>query len=196
MWLGGNRYGMALISGNVPQRQDRAAARNPLWNFYKCADDAWISFSMNQSDRYFPFMCAAIGHPELLDDERFIGMENRTEHRRELIAILDSIFVTKTRPEWTEILNKSADIVWERVQDVFDLPDDPQVIANNYLVDFDHPVLGPTKWLQTPLGYNKTPLSTRKMAPAHGENTEEVLMEALGYTWDDIGALQEAGAIL
>jgi crotonobetainyl-CoA:carnitine CoA-transferase CaiB-like acyl-CoA transferase len=151
---------------------------------------------MNQSDRYFPFMCEAIGHNELLDDERFIGMENRTEHRRELITILDNIFITKTRPEWTEILNKSADIVWERVQDVFDLPDDPQVIANNYLVDFDHPVLGPTKWLQTPLGYNKTPISTRKMAPAHGENTEEVLMEALGYTWDDIGALQEAGAIL
>jgi len=57
-------------------------------------------------------------------------------------------------------------------------------------------VVGPSKWLQTPLGYNKTPLSTRKMAPAHGENTEEILIETLGYTWDDIATLQNEGVIL
>ncbi|MFQ6030731.1 MAG: CoA transferase, partial [Dehalococcoidia bacterium] len=196
MWLGGNRYGMAYISGNVPQRQDRAAARNPLWNFYQCRDDAWIAFSMNQSDRYFPFLCRAIQREELLDDERFTSMEARTENRRELVAILDAIFITKTREEWAEIFDRAEGIIWERVQDVGDLPNDPQVIANHYLVDFDHPVLGPSKWLQTPVAYNKTPISTRKMAPAHGENTEEVLIETLGYTWEDIGKLQESGAIL
>ena len=77
-----------------------------------------------------------------------------------------------------------------------DLPNDLQVIANNYIVDFDHPIAGPTKWLQTPLGYSKTPISTRKMAPVHGENTEEILVETLGYSWDDIATLQSEGVIL
>ena len=79
---------------------------------------------------------------------------------------------------------------------ISDLLDDPQVVENNYVVEFDHPVVGPTKWPQTPLTYSKTPLSTRKMAPTHGENTEEILLERLGYTWDDIVSLKDDGVIL
>ena len=79
---------------------------------------------------------------------------------------------------------------------VLDLPNDPQVVTNNYVVDFDHPVLGPTKWTQTPVTYSKTPLSTRKMAPAHGENTEDILIDLLDYTWDDLVALKDKGVIL
>ena len=196
MWLGGMRYGMALVTKNAPARIDRSMARNPLWNYYQCEDGKWIAFSMNQSDRYWPFICKAIDRTDLLEDERFTSMDSRTEYRKELVAILDEIFITRTREEWAELFTGNEDIIWERVQDVFDLPSDPQVIANNYIIDFDHPVVGPSKWLQTPLGYNKTPLSTRKMAPAHGENTEEILIETLGYTWDDIATLQNEGVIL
>ena len=196
MWLGGMRYGMALVTNNAPARIDRSMARNPLWNYYKCEDGKWFAFSMNQSDRYWPFICKAIDRTDLLEDERFGSMDSRTEYREELVAVLDEIFITRAREEWAELFTGNEDIIWERVQDVFDLPSDPQVIANNYIVDFDHPVVGPSKWLQTPLGYNKTPLSTRKMAPAHGENTEEILIETLGYTWDDIATLQNEGVIL
>ncbi len=196
MWLGGLRYGMALLTNNVPVRPDRAMARNPLWNYYQCQDGRWIAFSMNQSDRYWPFVCNAMGRPDLVDDSRFNSIDARTENRGELVTILDSIFITKPLDDWAEVLEDSGNTIWERVQDVFDLPNDPQVIANDYIVDFDHPIIGPSKWLQTPVGYNKTPISTRKMAPAHGEHTEEVLIDTLGYTWDDIGRLQDAGVIL
>ena len=100
------------------------------------------------------------------------------------------------RRNHTFVCGGNEEIIWERVQDVFDLPNDPQVKANNYIVDYVHPIAGPTKWLQTPLGYSKTPLSTRKMAPVHGENTEEILIETLGYTWDDIATMQSEGVIL
>ena len=56
--------------------------------------------------------------------------------------------------------------------------------------------LGPTKWHQLPLTYSETPLSTRKMAPTLGENTESILTEMLDYTWDDIAELQDEGVIL
>jgi len=196
MWLGGNRYGMALATNIAAFRHDRASARNPMWNYYKCEDERWIAFSMNQSDRYWPFLCKALNRPDLVEDERFDSMAARTDNRRELIEILDAIFITKPRIEWEKVMSESEDTIWERVQDTFDLPDDPQVVANNYIIDFDHPVLGPSKWLQTPVGYSKTPLSTRKMAPAHGEDTEDVLIETLGYTWDDLAVLHDEGVIL
>ena len=196
MWLGGNRNGMALLSGNEPRRQDRGSARNPLWNAYQCEDDKWIAFSMNQSDRYWPDFCKAIDRPDLTEDERYGNMDSRTENREELIELLDVIFLTKTREEWGRAMDDTGGIIWERVQDIWDLPKDPQVIENNYIVDFDHPVLGPTKYLQTPIGYSATPISTRKSAPIHGEDTERILVEVLDYTWEDVESLHDEGVIL
>lgn len=34
------------------------------------------------------------------------------------------------------------------------------------------------------------------MAPAHGKNTEEILIELLDYSWDDIVSLKNNGVIL
>jgi crotonobetainyl-CoA:carnitine CoA-transferase CaiB-like acyl-CoA transferase len=196
MWLGGNKYGIALLTGNDPGRQDRRSARNALWNAYKCQDDKWIAFSMNQSDRYWPDFCKAISRPDLLEDERYNNMEVRAENKVELIQLLDEIFIAKPREEWEKLMNETGSMIWERVQDVWDLPNDPQVIENNYLVDFKHPVLGDTKWLQTPVGFSATPVSTRKMAPELGEDTENILVDVLGYSWDDIAALQDEHVIL
>ena len=112
------------------------------------------------------------------------------------MELLDEFFASKSSEEWVRILTGNEEVIWERVQRTLDLPTDPQVVANSYVVDFDHPVLGPTKWTQTPVTYSKTPLSTRKMAPAHGENTEDILIDLLDYTWDDLVALKDKGVIL
>ena len=112
------------------------------------------------------------------------------------LALLDEAFKTHTRDEWEKRMNKAGDLVVERVQRTLDLANDPQVVENEYVVDFDHAALGQSKWLQTPVTYSKTPVSTRKMAPAQGENTEELLIELLDYSWEDIAELQGQGVIL
>ena len=196
MWLGGMRDGIALLAGKEVQRQDRTEVNNILWHSYKCKDGKWIALSMNQGERFWPPFCAGIERPDLVEDPRFSTTEARLNNRVELIEMRDTIFPTKTRDHWGQALDAAGDLIWERVQSTMDLPNDPQVIANNYLIDFDHHMLGQTKWHQTPLTYSETPLSTRKMAPALGEDTEVVLTEMLDYTWDDITKLQQAGVIL
>ena len=196
MWLGGMRDGTLLLADREARHQPRTQSGNALWNWYKCGDGKWIALAMGQADRYWPTFCQAIDRPDLVHDERFSSMEARRDNRVVLIGLLDDIFMTGTREEWEGRMDAAGDLIWERVQSTQDLPDDPQVIANNYLVDFDHALLGQTKWHQTPLRYSQTPLATRKMAPALGENTEEVLTGLLGYTWDDITELQEGGVIL
>ncbi len=196
MWLGGMRYGMALVTKNAPARIDRSMARNPLWNYYQCEDGKWIAFSMNQSDRYWPFICKAIDRTDLLEDERFSSMDSRTEYRKELVAILDEIFITRAREEWAELFTGNEDIIWERVQDVFDLPSDPQVIANNYITNFEHPVIGDVKMCSFPVTFSDTPAGIWNEAPELGQHTESIMIEELGYDWDDIARFQEAGSIL
>ena len=196
IWTRGMQNGISMLTQKEFRRQDWKEPGNVLWNYYECKDGEWIAFSMSQGDRYWPIFCRALGHPELLEDERFIDMQTRYENGGELVQLLADIFKTRTRDEWEQALAEGGDLIYERVQRTLDLQDDPQVVQNRYIVDFDHPVLGPSKWLQTPVTYSKTPLSTRKMAPAHGENTEEILIDLLDYTWDDIESLQADGVIL
>ncbi len=196
MWLGGMRDGIALLSDREFERQPRTRAGNILWNYYRCKDDMWIAFSMSQGDRYWPTFCKALKRPDLVSDVRFSTMDARRENREELIGILDEIFIKHTRADWEERLDAAGDLIWERVQSTLDLPNDSQVIQNDYLIDFEHSTLGMTKWHQTPIAFSETPISTQRLAPAHGEHTELVLIDVLGYTWDEIEALKEEGVIL
>ena len=113
-----------------------------------------------------------------------------------MVGRRDSRFLARTSGEWEKSLQGNYDIIWERVQRNVDLPKDPQVVANDYIVEFDHPAIGPSNWLQTPVTYSKTPLSTRKMAPALGEDTEETLIGLLGYSWEDSVALKDQRLML
>ena len=196
MWLGGMRDGIALLSGREFERQPRTRAGNVLWNYYRCKDDKWLAFSMSQGDRYWPTFCRALGREDLVAHERFGSMAARNANREELIGILDGEFITATRAEWEERLDAAGDLIWERVQSIMDLPEDPQVVENDYLVDFEHATLGATKWHQTPIAYGETPVGTQRLAPAHGEHTEVVLMDVLGYGWGELEGLKGAGVIL
>ena len=82
------------------------------------------------------------------------------------------------------------------MQSIEELENDPQVIANNYITGFDHPVLGSVKMCNFPVGFSETPAGVWKEAPELGQDTETVLVDELGYDWDDIQRFQEAGAIL
>ena len=195
VWAWGMQNQISLLINREYDRFDQTKPGNVLWNYYKCKDGEWIAFSMGQ-DRYWSPFCRAIERTDLIEDSRFNNMEARYENTAELVRLLDSIFAARTRAEWEKSLEGNHDIIWERVQRNLDLPNDPQVSANNYIVEYDHPTIGPSNWLQTPVTYSKTPLSTRKMAPALGENTEEILTDLLGYTWDEIVSLKDKKVIL
>jgi len=180
--------------GHEFKRNAREESFNPLWNHYKCADEKWICLGMIQ-DRYWKDFCNAVGIPELIEDPRFSNMRARGKNRRELIAILDKVFVTKPRDEWMHILKHGGDFIYTVVNSINDLPTDPQVLANEYVVDYDHPELGKMQVVGVPVILSQTPGNPRGRAPELGENTEMILTEMLGYSWDDVAKFREAGII-
>jgi len=183
------------FTGKEFSRNTRANAFNPLWNHYRCADGKWICLGMLQPDRYWNDFCAAIGRRELTEDPRFADMRTRGHHASELIAILDTVFASKTRDEWMKTLKAGGDFIYTVVNSVSDLPNDPQVIANEYIVEHDVPGLGRMPMLGMPVKLSETPGDPRGHAPEHGEHTEMILTEMLGYTWDDIARLRDANVI-
>ena len=180
--------------GHEFKRNAREESFNPLWNHYKCADEKWICLGMIQ-DRYWKDFCNAVGIQGLIDDPRFNNMRARGKNRRELIEILDKVFATKPRDEWMHILKHGGDFIYTVVNSINDLPTDPQVLANEYVVDYDHPELGKMQVVGVPVILSQTPGNPRGRAPELGENTELILTEMLGYSWDDIAKFREAGII-
>jgi crotonobetainyl-CoA:carnitine CoA-transferase CaiB-like acyl-CoA transferase len=195
IWLQGLSVSSRAMMGFAIPRLPRKFAANPLWNHYRCQDGLWICLGMLQPDRYWADFVRVLGHPELATDPRFADLRARAAHAAEAVEILDNIFATRPRAEWVEILRQGGDFIFTVVNTVDDLPHDPQVIANDYIVPFEHPRFGSTSVVGLPVHLSATPGSIRLPAPEFGQHTEEILVRLLGYTWDDVAALKEREVI-
>lgn len=189
--------GVTSFRGKSWTRHSRKRTRNPLTNHYRCADDKWLLFSEIQADRFWPEFCQALDLDELTEDARFAtAMGGRREHASELIEILDRRLATKPRDEWVRIFEeRKAPFAYSPVQDYYDVLNDPQVLANDYVIEMDHPAAGKVKAMGYPWRFSKTPAKVTREAPEFGQHTEEVLQELLGINWDEIAALKQQGVI-
>jgi crotonobetainyl-CoA:carnitine CoA-transferase CaiB-like acyl-CoA transferase len=135
-----------------------------------------------------------MGLEKLTKDPKFENMAVRSQNTEELVQILNKVFATKTRDEWVEHFSKQGDLIYAPVQTISEVVDDPQALANEYVIEFNHPVWGPTRETGFPWKFSKTPASARTAAPAFGQHTEEIMLE-LGYSWNDISQLKQEEVI-
>jgi crotonobetainyl-CoA:carnitine CoA-transferase CaiB-like acyl-CoA transferase len=194
-WLQGLGLAARTMLGRAIPRQSRRSAMNPLWNHYQCGDGQWLALGMLQPDRYWTNLCTVLGIPEAATDERFANMQQRMFNATDCVALLDQVFARRPRAEWLRLLAEGGDFIVTIVNALDDLPDDPQVQANDYVTTFDHPAFGETKVVGVPIRLSETPGTIRLPAPEFGQHTEEILTEILGYTWDDIARLRENDVI-
>jgi len=171
----------------------RSKAGNPLYNHYKCQDGRWIAIVNLQPDRYWPNVCRALEIEELQDDPRFNNLIVRSQNAAEMVRIIDERIATKTMAQWVEIFKKE-EVIFTPVQTATEVTNDPQALANNYFVWYDHPVFGQTKMTGWAWDFSETPCSIRREAPELGQHTEEILLE-MGYNWDDIIGLKDKAVI-
>lgn len=194
-WLQGLSFAARLMLGNELPRSNRESAFNALWNHYCCADGRWIAFAMAQSDRWWVDFTKTVGHPELATDERFDSMMKRGGNAGPLIEILDAAFAKRTSDQWAKDLDAGGDFIFTMVNSVGDLPDDPQVRANNMIAEVEHPNLGTLEMLNLPINLSRSPSEISHTAPEFGQHTESILTEELGYSWDEVSALREKQVI-
>ena len=105
---------------------------------------------------------------------------------------MDRLFATDTREHWLKLL-READVVCAPINTLAEAAIDPDVIANNYVIEVDHPKVGKIKEVGFHWKFHKTPAKAG-IAPELGEHNNEVL-KGLGYSDADIKHLKEEGAI-
>ena len=190
MWVMGCSLQMMLYMKAPLPVTPRERSSTPLFNYYKCADGEWLALVCPTARHWVP-ICEAMGIPESVykGDPHSNTDVARFNSSRETVALLDNAFVKKTRDEWIKAF-EGKDIFWEKIQKIEDLPNDPQVIANEYLTDYTHPLTGETyKYQNLPMQFKGTPAMRQGRAPLLGEHTEEILVDILGYKKEDMPKL-------
>jgi len=171
---------------------DRQHAINPLITSYKAGDGRWFWLLLLQADRHWRDLCGAIGREDLLSDERFENIEKRRVNGSALVAELDGVFAGAGLAEWGEAFDRH-NVWWAPVNTINQVVEDPVARAAGAFAEAPGPD-GPTALVATPADFSETEQAPQGPAPELGQHTEEVLLE-LGYGWEEIVTLKEAGVI-
>jgi crotonobetainyl-CoA:carnitine CoA-transferase CaiB-like acyl-CoA transferase len=77
---------------------------------------------------------------------------------------------------------------------VDELRNDPQVVANGFIVDLEHPLVGHLRMVGPPIKFSETPSAVQGPSPMLGQHNDEIMAQ-LGYSPDEIAAYREKGII-
>jgi crotonobetainyl-CoA:carnitine CoA-transferase CaiB-like acyl-CoA transferase len=134
-----------------------------------------------------------LGLEGLLDQPEFGTNDARMANREPLKALINQRIGAATVEAWIERLNR-AGVPCGRVMTLGDVFADPQVLAQEMVLEADHPGHGVVRITGFPVKLSATPARLRHPAPALGEHTDHILAD-LGYPPARIAALREAGVI-
>lgn len=122
-----------------------------------------------------------------------LGEVAQSEEKGKLfLDTVDKLFATNTREHWLKIL-RALDIPSAPINTLLEASKDPDVIANNYVIEVDHPRVGKIKEVGFPWKFSKTPAKAG-IAPELGEHNNEVY-KGLGYSDADIERFKKEGVI-
>ncbi len=186
-----------LATGSVAfsRQRSRRCPPNPLWNIFP-ANDKWVFVCAEHTDANWIVLCDILGDAALGADGRFGSVEQRCASGPALTDTVDALFSRRSAAEWVERLDEHG-IPASPVNNLADLAADPQAWANGYLAEMHCDEVNRDVVVRgLPVRLSKTPGSVRTLGPELGQHTEEILVDVLGYSWDDIGELKTQGAIL
>jgi len=193
----------ALLESTVPEYDRLGIVRGPGGtglkgvapsNIFKSSDDKWVVIAAN-ADNVYRRLCAAMGRPELADDERFATHLARGDHQEELEGIVAEWAARHDAAEIDRVLNE-AGVICGPIYTIADIFEDPHFKARDMLLEHVDPEFGPYIGPGIIPKLSETPGAVRWSATwDEGSHNREVYGDLLGLSDDELDALKEEGVI-
>lgn len=180
-----------FVSGKQPRSAHTTEAPSQLYR----TSDGWIYIAC-LSLKFWELLCEKIGHPELMEDERFISNGSRLENRQILTDVLDNIFRVRSTGQWTELL--AGTIPCAPVDDIPEAFRNPFVRNSGKIISIPYdndPERTKVEFIAPPFSFDGKIFSDFRIGPKLGEHTVEIL-ESLGYSNDIIRKMEEQKIII
>jgi crotonobetainyl-CoA:carnitine CoA-transferase CaiB-like acyl-CoA transferase len=164
-----------------------------IYQLTDCADAKLIYFCANNAQ--LRGVLHALNRGDLCDDPRFCSSEAlaNPENFEALGAIIVDEFAKSRRDEVLAGLIEN-DVPCGPILEPTEVPDNEQIVANESLVEWEHPEAGLIRQPRSPLHFSLTPTEFKTGCAQVGQHTDEVLLE-LGRTTENIAALRKSGAV-
>ena len=138
-------------------------------------------------------LAKALDHPEWIADPRFDTVAARVRNVGERLELTAEVLATKTSAEWLSRL-EANDVPCAPVLSREEVLRDPQVAANELIIESDHPYAGPMRQPRPAARFEATPAGLHRPAPLLGEHTGEILRE-IGIPAEAAADLRFSGVV-
>ncbi|MEN8182549.1 MAG: CoA transferase [Myxococcota bacterium] len=145
------------------------------------------------SDAEWRGLVRVLQRPEWLEDPRFQTPGGRVAHAGERLALTQEVLRTRPSAHWLERLDAEG-VPCAPVLSVAEVPEHPQVVANELIVESEHPAAGPMRQPRAAARFGAPAEEVLAPSPTLGEHTDEVLAE-LGLGEAEIHELRASGAV-
>jgi crotonobetainyl-CoA:carnitine CoA-transferase CaiB-like acyl-CoA transferase len=173
-------------SGEVAMANGTRHRRSAPYQAFRTAD-GYVTIGANSEKMWASLCRQVLDRPDLLEDERFRGLQNRLANVEALQEEIERVLVTRPTAHWVPLLDAAA-VPGGPVYTFDETVEDPHIKAREMFFDVDHPKIGRMKNIGYPVKFSRTPQQYRSPAPWLGQHTEEVLGE-LGYDARQVDAL-------
>ncbi|MGO4281313.1 Crotonobetainyl-CoA:carnitine CoA-transferase CaiB [Cupriavidus sp. OV038] len=135
--------------------------------------DGYLYISAN-TPHFWRALCEKTGLGELLSTDRYDSVRKRAQHQGEILPKLHAALQQRSALEWEAEFGEEVPCAAARsVEDMFDFP---QVLAEEMVTTFDHPVVGRYRGFTRAVKFGRTPGPEPFAAPAldqHGDTVRE-----------------------
>lgn len=191
-YVGASDFAIQHTRGRIASNRPRKDAPNPLINYFKTADNHWISLLQRQGEKDWPKLARALEVEHLVNDPRFATVRARREHGAELVPLLDEAFAARPLAEIAPALD-AEQMIWAPVLTAAEAIADPQALAAGCVVQTPKHDGGLMNAPAAPIRFPGADDGPKGPSPRPGEHTRAVLAE-LGYSKEEIDALYASGA--
>jgi crotonobetainyl-CoA:carnitine CoA-transferase CaiB-like acyl-CoA transferase len=188
-------YSHILDGVGAKRGEPNTAGSYAYYGVYETKDGKWFTIGCIEH-HFWENFCRVIGREDLLPYRQAPNHQDEApgEDWDKVRRELETLFRTRTRDEWWELL-KDHNICIGKVYTIDEALKDPQMKHRGMVVEVEDPELGKIRQIGVPIGYSETPGRAQfSPAPRVGEHTDAIL-EELGYRHGDISSLREEQAV-
>ncbi|MBU88106.1 MAG: CoA transferase [SAR202 cluster bacterium] len=181
-----------LNHGWLPDRTHLSAHQSitPAQN-YKTSD-GWVTIFCAK-EKFWHDMAKTMNLSHLLNDPRFKTFDDRKNNRQLLNEIIEPLIVQKPTAYWVKLfLNK---VPCAPVRSLPEALNDPLIKSRDMIIENNHPLRGVMRHVKSPFITDGANANVGP-APRLGQNTNEIMLELLGYKKSHVNELRQSGVII